>query len=87
MAGKNISGFEIVLLIVGVTTGVLGFNLINQAYALQKSLSWLMIIAIFNWLMLLVLFISLSITVDVSKKQLVKMEDLVELLSQKKGKK
>ena len=87
MAGKRISGFEIVLLIVGVTTGVLGFNLINQAYSLQKNISWLMIIAIFNWLMLLVLFISLSITVDVSKKQLAKMEDLVELLSQKKGRK
>ena len=87
MAGKRISGFEIVLLVVGVATAVLGFNLINQAYAFQKGISWLMIIAIFNWLMLLVLFVSLSLTVDVTKKQLAKMEDLVELLGQKKGKK
>ena len=87
MAETRISGFEIVLLIVGVTTGILGFQLINQVYIIEGKISWLMIIAIFNWLMLIVLFISLSLAIDITKKQLAEMKNMVELLEQKKGKK
>lgn len=87
MVYRKTNVFEIVLLIVGVISAVLGFQLINKIFTAEKEISWLMIIAIFNWLMLLVLFISLSLAVDISKKQLAKMETLVELLSQKKGKK
>ena len=87
MISTKISTFEIVLLIVGIAAGILGFQLINKVYAVEVEVSWLMVIAIFTWLMLLVLFILLSITVDVSKKQLAKTEIMVYLLSQKKGKK
>ena len=87
MISTKISTFEIVLLIVGIAAGILGFQLINKVYAVEGEVSWLMVIAIFTWLMLLVLFILLSITVDVSKKQLAKTEIMVYLLSQKKGKK
>jgi len=72
---------------VGIGAGILGFHLINQVFSVDGRMSWSMVIAIFNWLMLLVLFILLSITVDVSKRQLAKMEIMVYLLSQKKGKK
>ena len=68
MLGTKISVFEIFLLIVGITASFLGFQLINQLYVREGALSWLMVIAIFNWLMLLVLFVSLSLAVDVSKK-------------------
>ena len=84
MLKTRTSTFELVLLIVGIGAAILGFQLINQVYGLDGKISWLMVIAIFNWLMLLILFILLSITVDVSKKQLAKMETLVELFSQKK---
>jgi high-affinity K+ transport system ATPase subunit B len=87
MVYRKISVFELVLLIVGVTTAVLGFQLINRIFTIEKEVSWLMVIAIFNWLMLLVLFISLSLAVDVSKKQLAKMEIMVYLLNKNKGKK
>ncbi len=87
MEHAKISVFEVVLLIVGVASAILGFQLINGIFSAEKELSWLMIIAIFNWLMLLVLFISLSLAVDVSKKQLAKMEIIVYLLSQKKSRK
>lgn len=87
MFNTRISTFEIVLLVVGIGAGILGFQLINQVFGLDGKISWLMVIAIFNWLMLLVLFILLSITVDISKKQLAKMENMVDLLKQKKGKK
>jgi|TARA_B100001964_G_C14233714_1_gene601373 hypothetical protein len=83
----RINTFEVVLLVIGITAAILGFQLINQVYSMEAELSWLMVIAIFNWLMLLVLFILLSITVDVSKKQLGEIKNIVYLLEQKKGKK
>ncbi|MFH0868195.1 MAG: hypothetical protein V1831_02695 [Candidatus Woesearchaeota archaeon] len=86
MSNTKISTFEVVLLIVGITAAVLGFQLINQVY-ISEGMSWLMIIAIFNWLMLLVLFVSLSLAVDVSKRQLNEMKNMVYIFSQKKGRK
>ena len=87
MVNTEVSAFEIVLLMVGLTAAVLGFLFINHVYLIEGEVSWLMVIAIFNWLILLVLLVSLSIAVDVSKKQLAKIEDLAYLLSQRKGKK
>ena len=79
--------FDIVLLVVGVSAAVLGFQLINQAYKVENGqLSWLMIIAIFNWLTLLVMFILLSVMVDVSKKELAQIKNLTAIMSQKKKK-
>ena len=87
MAETKISTFEIVLLIVGIGVAVLGFNLINQVYNTEVKISWLMVIAIFNWLMLMVLFVSLSLAVDISKRHLVETKKIAELLGQRKGKK
>jgi len=81
----KISTFEVVLVVVGITSAMLGFQLINVVHDKEGAISWMMIIAIFNWLTLLVLFVLLSLAVDVSKKQLAKMEILVYLLN--KGKK
>ena len=87
MPGRKFSLFEIFLLIVGVTASLLGFHLINQLYIKEGGLSWLMVIAIFNWLILIVLLISLSLAVDVAKKQLKEMKNISSLLEQKKNKK
>ena len=80
MPAPKISTFETILLVVGISAAALGFHLINQAYEVEKEISWLMVIAIFNWLTLLVLFISLSITVDTSKKQLEEIKKISEEL-------
>lgn len=82
--GSRISAFEIVLLVVGIAAAFLGFQLINQAYSIEKEVSWLMVIAIFSWLTLLVLFISLSLAVDVSKKQLEETKRMIEILEKKR---
>ncbi len=87
MDDTQVSVFEIVLLFVGITVAVLGFLFINRVYLIEGKISWLMVIAIFNWLMLLVLFVSLSIAVDVSKRHLNETRKIVDMLSQKKGKK
>jgi hypothetical protein len=83
----KINLFEVVLLIVGVTSAILGFILINRIYSKEGEMTWLMVVAIFHWLTLIVLFISLSVAVDVSKKQLVMAERMVYLLERKKGNK
>lgn len=88
MPDNKMNVFEIVLLVVGLGAAVLGFQLINQVYKAENSqLSWLMIIAIFNWLTLLVLFILLSLMVDVSKRELNEIKTMIYLLSESKKKK
>lgn len=82
MSGNKMNVFEVVLLIVGIGAAILGFQLINQVYKLENfQLSWLMIIAIFNWLTLLVMFILLSLMVDVSKRELNEIKSMISLLS------
>jgi len=84
MLKSKISSFEIVLLISGIAAGVLGFKLINQAYVIKQEISWLMINAIFNWLILLVLFVSLSLTVDTSRKQYESIKKMSKILEKRK---
>ena len=85
MQESRMNLFDIVLLVVGVGAAVLGFQLINQAYRAENGqISWLMIIAIFNWLALLVMFILLSVMVDVSKRELVELKNLINIMSGKK---
>ena len=88
MAENRMNIFEIVLLLVGIGAAVLGFHLINQVYRTESGqLSWLMVIAIFNWLTLLIMFILLSLMVDVSKKELSEIKTMIYLLSENKRKK
>ena len=84
---SKINVFEVVLLIVGVATAILGFILINRIYIKEGEMTGVMVVAIFNWLTLIVLFISLSVAADVSKKQLAMAERMVYLLERKKGNK
>ena len=86
MVIAKISAFEVVLLIVGITSAILGFKLINLVHSQDGTVSWMMVIAIFNWLTLLVLFISLSLAVDVSKKQLAQMVEIANLLGSRRKK-
>ena len=86
MPESKINIFEIVLLVVGVGVGILGFKFINEVYNNDKgTLSWMMIIAIFSWLTLLVMFILLSLIVDVSKRELSELKTLISLISENKN--
>ncbi len=83
MSDTKTSTFDVVLVIVGIGAAFLGFQLINQAYKAETGqISWLMIVAIFSWLTLLVMFILLSVMVDVSKKELRELKMMVYMLSQ-----
>ena len=88
MPDAKMNVFEAVLLVVGLGAAVLGFQFINQIYKSEGGqTSWLMIIAIFNWLTLLILFILLSLMVDVSKRELKEVRALIDLLSRRNSKK
>jgi len=87
MSNTKISTFEIVLLIAGIAASILGFQLINRVFVVEGEMGWLMVISIFNWLILLVLFISLSLAVDITKNHFAETKKMVDLLSQKKGRK
>ena len=86
MSDRKFNIFEIVLLVVGLGAGFLGFQLINIVYKAEGEISWLMVIAIFNWLTLLVLFILLSLMVDVSKKELNEIKQMINLLAKNRKK-
>lgn len=49
--------FEKLLLVVGITVGIIGFWLINTQYLRDPILSWPFIIAIFLWLLLILVII------------------------------
>ena len=88
MVESRLNVFDVVLLVVGIGAAVLGFQLINQAYQAENGqISWLMIISIFSWLSLLVMFILLSVMVDVSKKELNEIKELIYIMSENKKKK
>ena len=88
MAENRASVFDVVLLVAGIGAAVLGFQLINKAYRAESGqVSWLMIISIFSWLSLLVMFILLSVMVDVSKKELNEIKTLIYIMSENKKKK
>ncbi|MBI2542487.1 hypothetical protein HYV80_07325 [Candidatus Woesearchaeota archaeon] len=87
MAQDRINVFEVVLLMVGVGAAVMGFHLINSVYNAESGqLSWLMIIAIFSWLTLMILFILLSLIVDLAKRELREIKTMIFLLSENKKK-
>jgi len=60
--------FEKMLLIVGLAVIAGGFYLINRAYTNFPGLSWIMVVAIFGWLTLIILFVISSTSVDVKEE-------------------
>jgi len=54
----------------------LGFNLINHQFMIDRQVSWMMIIAIFLWLILTMIFIFLSLAIYLSKKQLFELNHI-----------
>jgi len=76
--------FEGVLLGVGLLASVLGFHLINQLFINEGTMSWLMVVSIFNWLILLVLFVLLSLVVDLSRRGVDELQKIVKLLQKNK---
>ncbi|MBI4439036.1 hypothetical protein HY640_03845 [Candidatus Woesearchaeota archaeon] len=62
---RRITFFEKAILVVGLFTIIIGFYFIQKVFNVDQRLSWLMLIAIFSWLSLLILIILSSLNAEV----------------------
>lgn len=63
---RSLSFFEKLLIAVGLGVAVFGFFLIRQAASVStEGINWLMIVAIFSWMTVLVLFVVSGLNADV----------------------
>ena len=77
--------FEKILLIVGLAVIAGGFYLINQTYINFPGLSWIMVVAVFGWLILIILFVISSTNVDVKEElSIIIKEQIAEIKLLKK---
>lgn len=84
---RKLNTFQIVPLLIGLGATFFGFKLIKEVYLINNSqISWLFVLAIFNWLSLVVLLVFLSLLLDSSKKELGKLDVVIYLLSRGKKK-
>ena len=65
---RKITFFEKAVLVIGLFTILIGFYFIQTVYQVDRNLSWLMLIAIFSWLSLLILIIISSLNADVKEE-------------------
>ncbi|MBI2542486.1 hypothetical protein HYV80_07320 [Candidatus Woesearchaeota archaeon] len=87
MGIKQLNAFQIIPLVIGLGATFFGFKLIKEVYLINNSqISWLFVLAVFNWLSLIVLLIFLSLILDASKKGLGKLDVVIYLLSRGKKK-
>lgn len=73
------SAFEIILLVVGVGAAYLGFAFINNLYLEEGEFTWLMLVSIFLWLIMILQFILMSLNVNISKNQLEEIRNISRL--------
>ncbi|MBI2574845.1 hypothetical protein HYV82_03085 [Candidatus Woesearchaeota archaeon] len=65
---KRTTFFEKATLAIGLATIAVGFYFIQLLFSTDRKLSWLMLIAILNWLSLLILVIIASLNADVKEE-------------------
>lgn len=65
---RKITFFEKAVLVIGLCTIIVGFFFIEKVFRVDRNLSWLMLIAIFSWLSLLILIILSSLNADVKEE-------------------
>jgi len=65
---RRINFFEVVLLIVGISVGVIGFMMINSQYQQDPVLSWELFTSVFLWLILIVILILAATMEDVKEE-------------------
>lgn len=75
---RRVNVFEIILLLVGLAIGIIGFITINNLYSAQGALSWQMLISVFLWLVLIVLLILAATMEDVKEELAIVIKEHIE---------
>lgn len=65
---RRANAFELILLVVGVSIGVVGFIMINRLYLQEGALTWNVLLASFIWLMLIIQLILTATMEDVKEE-------------------
>ncbi len=67
IADRKINFFEIVLLLVGLSVGIIGFIMINTQYQADHRVTWDLLQSVFLWLLLIVILILAATMEDVKE--------------------
>jgi len=75
---RKLNFFEIVLLIVGIGVGIVGFLIISNHYQSDPTISWDLYQTVFIWLLLIVLLILAATMEDVKEELAVIIKGHIE---------
>jgi hypothetical protein len=70
--------FELVLLVVGIAIGVIGFYMINNLFVAEGALTWELLMDAFLWLILIVLLINAATMADVKEELAIVIREHIE---------
>jgi hypothetical protein len=75
---RKLNFFELVLLLVGIGVGVVGFLMINRQYQEDLSLTWELYQTVFLWLLLIVMLILAATMEDVKEELAIVIKEHIE---------
>jgi hypothetical protein len=75
---RKLNFFELVLLLVGISVGVVGFLIINKQYQMDPTISWDLYQTVFLWLLLIVMLILAATMEDVKEELAVVIREHIE---------
>jgi hypothetical protein len=75
---RRITLFEIILLVVGLFVGVVGFMMINNLYKQDPTVTWDLFQTVFLWLILIVLLVLAATMSDVKEELAIVLRDHIE---------
>ncbi|MBN2421802.1 hypothetical protein JXB41_01130 [Candidatus Woesearchaeota archaeon] len=80
MFERKINLFEKIILVTGMLVVTFGFYLLIQADIISKDVIWLRLIALFNWLILIIIMIVAATNVDMKEElSLISKEHVAEI--------
>jgi uncharacterized membrane protein len=75
---RRITLFEIILLVVGLFVGIVGFLMINNLYNQDPRVTWELFQTVFLWLILIVLLVLAATMTDVKEELSIVLRDHIE---------
>jgi hypothetical protein len=75
---RKLNFFELVLLLVGIGVGIVGFLIINNQYKEDPTLTWDLYQTVFLWLLLIVMLILAATMEDVKEELAIVIREHIE---------
>jgi hypothetical protein len=75
---RKLNFFELVLLLVGISVGIVGFMMINNQYQVEGMITWDLFQTVFLWLLLIVILILAATMEDVKEELAIVIKEHIE---------